>query len=267
MYGMAIYQLEVVLRSGRVAQGVLLVIIGILTVYALEKAKKRPEAIKVRKIPAIDAFEEAVGRATEMGRPVFYTPGMSGLGSLTTLSALSILDYVARLTARYNVPIIVANRNWVVYQVAEGIVKNAYLAEGKADQFNPEMVRYIASWQFAFAAGCLGIFFRERPAANFYMGYYYAESLELAESGYRIGAVQIAGTTSTAQLPFFVAACDYVLIGEELYAAAAFLARDPKIVGVLLAHDLSKILTLAIILIGAIAITAGSTIILDILSK
>jgi len=258
---------EILLREGRVAQGIVLLIIAILTIFALERAKRSPEKITVRKIPAVDAMEEAVGRATEMDRPVFYTPGMSGLSSLATLSALSILGYVARLTARYNVPIIVANRNWIVYQVAEGIVKQAYMSEGKPDQFSPEMVRYISSWQFGFTAGCLGIFQRERPAANFYMGYFYAESLELAESGYRIGAIQVAGTTSTAQLPFFVAACDYVLIGEELYAAAAYVTRDPRILGVLYAHDLGKLFVIAITLIGALAITAGSNFVIELLSK
>lgn len=265
MYWLEISQ--IILREGRVAQGILLLIIGILTIFAMERAKRVPEKITVRKIPAVDAFEEAIGRATEMDRPVFFTPGMSGLGSLPTLSALSILGYVARLTARYNVPIIVANRNWIVYQVAEGIVKQAYMAEGKPDQFAPEMVRYISSWQFGFTAGCLGIFQRERPAANFFMGYFYAESLELAESGYRIGAIQVAGTTATVQLPFFIAACDYVLIGEELYAAAAYVSRDPKILGVLYAHDLGKLLVIAITLIGALAITAGSNAIIELLSK
>jgi len=63
---------------------------------------------------------------------------------------------------------------------------------------------------------------REKPAANFFMGMFYAESLILAETGNRTGAIQIAGTDADTQLPFFITACDYTLMGEELYAASAY---------------------------------------------
>ncbi|MEM2813456.1 MAG: DUF6754 domain-containing protein [Candidatus Methanomethylicia archaeon] len=260
-------QIEFRVISGRMAQGVMLIILGALTIFAIEFSKRRPEKVRVRKIPAVEAVDEAIGRATEMGRPVFFTPGMHGIGDLNTLAALSILGDVARKTARYGIPIIVANRYYTVYMAAEGIVKQAYAAEGKADMYQPEMVRFIASEQFAFASGILGIFQRERPAANFFLGYFYAESLELAEAGYNIGAIQIAGTTATVQMPFFVAACDYALIGEELYAAAAYITRDPKIIGVLFAHDIGRYIALVMLLIGIIAICSGSRFILDLLAK
>lgn len=154
-------QIEFRVISGRMAQGVMLLILGALTIFALEFSKRRPEKVRVRKIPAVEAVDEAIGRATEMGRPVFFTPGMHGIGDLNTLAALSILGDVARKTARYGIPIIVANRYYTVYMATEGIVKQAYAAEGKADMYQPEMVRFIASEQFAFASGVLGIFQRE----------------------------------------------------------------------------------------------------------
>ena len=260
-------QIEFRVISGRMAQGFLLLIFGILTIFALELSKRRPEKVKVRKIPAVEAIDEAIGRATEMGRPIFFSPGMSGIGVLETLAALSILSDVARKTARYGIPLIVANRYYTVYMAAEGIVKQAYTMEGKADMYQPEFVRFIASEQFAYAQGCLGIFQREKPAANFFLGYFFAESLELAEAGYNIGAIQVAGTTSTVQLPFFVAACDYVLLGEELYAAAAYVTRDPKIIGVLFAHDLGKYISFILLIVGIALITAGSRFLLDLLAK
>lgn len=260
-------QIEFRIIPGRMAQGIMLMILGALTIFALEFSKRRPEKVRVRKIPAVDAVDEAIGRATEMGRPVFFSPGMHGIGDLNTLAALSILSDVARKTARYGVPIIVGNRYYTVYMAAEGIVKQAYAAEGKADMYQPEMVRYIADAQFAYASGVLGIFQRERPAANFFLGYFYAESLEIAEAGYNIGAIQIAGTTATVQMPFFVAACDYVMLGEELYAAAAYITRDPKIIGVLFGHDIGKYISLTLLLLGIIAISAGSRFLLDLLAR
>ena len=74
---------------------------------------------------------------------------------------------------------------------------------------------YLSEEQFAFTAGVDGIMLREKPAANLYLGSFFAESLILAETGFQTGAVQIAGTANIHQLPFFVVACDYTLIGEE----------------------------------------------------
>ena len=97
---------------------------------------------------------------------------------------------------------------------------------------------------------------RERPAANFFMGYYYAESLLLAETGASTGAIQIAGTDSPNQLPFFITTCDYTLIGEELYAASAYLSREPLLLGSLKGQDLGKALMMLLILIQTIIFVA-----------
>src|SRR5438552_3807303 len=93
---------------------------------------------------------------------------------------------------------------------------------------------------------------RERPAANLLLGAFFAESLRLAETGHETGAIQIARTANVHQLPFFVVACDYTLIGEELYAASAYLSGDPKLIGSLKGGDLLKIVAIATIVIGCI---------------
>jgi hypothetical protein len=99
---------------------------------------------------------------------------------------------------------------------------------------------------------------RERPAANFLIGSFFAESLIFAETGQGIGAIQIAGTADLAQLPFFVAACDYTLIGEELYAASAYLSREPVLMGSIKAQDIVKAALLAVMGVGIIAYGFGS---------
>jgi hypothetical protein len=106
--------------------------------------------------------------------------------------------------------------------------------------------------QFAYTAAVTGTMVRERPAANFLIGSFYAESLLLAETGQASGAIQIAGTAEVAQLPFFVCACDYTLIGEELYAAGAYLSRDPAMLGSIKGQDWTKAAVGLLILLGAI---------------
>ena len=71
------------------------------------------------------------------------------------------------------------------------------------------------------------------------------------------GAIQIAGTDADHQLPFFVTTCDYTLIGEELYAASAYLSREPIQVGTLLGQDIGKALILCVLGVGTVLATLG----------
>ena len=111
--------------------------------------------------------------------------------------------------------------------------------------------------QFAYAAAVDGIMVREKPATVFLLGAFFAESLILAETGNYIGAIQIAGTARPAQLPFFIAACDFTLIGEELFAASAYLSGEPMQLGSLKGQDVGKALTKIVIVIGALSATIG----------
>ena len=98
---------------------------------------------------------------------------------------------------------------------------------------------------------------RERPATNFLLGYFAGESLILAETGAATGAIQIAGTDATAQLPFFVVACDYTLIGEEMYAASAYISREPLSVGALKGQDVGKVVLILTLIVGTILSLLG----------
>jgi hypothetical protein len=209
----------------------------------------------IRRIPGLDAVEEAIGRATEMGKPVLYVPGIQDIRDIQTIASMVILGNVAKITAKYDTPLIVPVANAVVMSAAEERVKAAYLEAGRPDSYNPDNIRYLSDEQFAYTAGVTGIMMRERPAANIYMGSFYAESLMLAETGFSTGALQVAGTAQVAQLPFFVVACDYTLIGEELYAASAYLSREPMLLGSLNAADYMKALLVAAIVIGSLLLT------------
>jgi hypothetical protein len=136
-----------------------------------------------------------------------------------------------------------------VLQVAQETIKGAYAVAGRPDAFNSDMAFFVSDRQFAFAAGVSGIMARRRPAAVFLLGVFFAEALLLAEAGANVGAIQIGGTDQDAQLPFFVTACDYTLIGEELYAAGAYLSRDPKLLGTLKGQDGFKAVVMVLIVI------------------
>jgi len=206
----------------------------------------------VRRIAGIDAIEEAIGRATEMGRSVLYIPGVQDIDDIQTVAGLVILESVAKIAARYETPITVPVSYPIPYTIAEEMVKSGYLNAGKPDRYDPNSVRFVSPEQFAYVAAITGIMLRDKPAAHIFMGSFYAESLMLAETGFATGAIQVAGTANVHQLPFFVVACDYTLLGEELYAASAYLSGEPKLVGSLKGADLLKVAVILVILVGCV---------------
>lgn len=207
----------------------------------------------IRRIAGLNAIDEAVGRATEMGRPVIMVPGISSPVNAKTMQAINIFAYVSRIAARFASPILVCCNDATVLTVCQEVIRDVYIQEGLADQYDVDSVRFITDRQFAFAAGVAGIILRERPAAAFLMGEFYAESLILAETANSVAAIQVASSTELTQTPFFIAACDYVLIGDEYYAASAFLTRQPVLVGSLVGQDWCKMTIAAMILIGLVA--------------
>jgi hypothetical protein len=224
----------------------------------------------IRKIPGLDTIDEAVGRATEMGKPIFFSPGLTEL-DISSLSALMILSRVSRLAARYNTRVISTIPSYMAYVMAEEICREAYVSEGKGELFDPSRDLHLIINQFPYAIGSAGIMHREKVAAVFLFGYFFAESLILAEAGNTVGAIQVAGSDSILQLPFFVVTCDYTIIGEELYAAGAYISKHPTMLASLVAQDRCKVLISIFVIIGSIFATlsakVGYNIILDLFGK
>ena len=230
-------------------------------VLVMIRRARSGEALYVRPIGGIDAVDEAIGRATEMGRPILFVPGISEASEVATIAAFTVLGRVAKRTAEYQTRLIVPNIYATVMIIAQEVIKAACMDAGRPESYNERDVFYVTSEQFPFTAAVNGIMLRERPATNFYLGKFYAESLILAETGFQAGSIQIAGTDELTQIPFFVAACDYTLMGEELYAASAYLSKDPLQLGTLKAQDWAKMIIALLLAAGILVTTLGSDVV------
>jgi hypothetical protein len=184
-----------------------------------------------------------------MGKSVLFVPGISDMDQVETVSGLILLGHVAETTAKYEAGLNVPVSKSIVMETGRETCREAYLRAGRPDLYYDDMVHYLTDDQFAYAAGVNGIMVREKPAACFYLGKFYAESLILAETGNSIGAIQIAGTGSPSQIPFFVTACDYTLIGEEFFTASAYLSKKPELLGSIKGQDIVKGLVMAAMVI------------------
>lgn len=232
------------------------VICGAVFLFVLLARNGMP--MKIRTIAGLKAVDEAVGRATEMGRPILYINGIQDMDDLQTVAGVTVLGHVAKTAAEYDAKIEVPTSRSLVMTAARETVQASYFTAARPDAYNPDLIYYVTDEQFGFVAYVSGMMTREKPAACFYMGAFFAESLILAETGNSVGAIQIAGTAQPSQLPFFVAACDYTLIGEEFFAASAYLSGQPDQLGSLKGQDVGKILVGILIIIGVTLATIAS---------
>ncbi|MCF7859473.1 MAG: hypothetical protein K9N07_09175 [Candidatus Cloacimonetes bacterium] len=237
-------------------------IFGFMVFFMIKQAKKGKE-LYIRPIAGIDEIDNAIGRATEMGRPILFVPGLSGISDVATLAGLSILGRVAKKAAEYDTRILVPVRDYIVLPIAQEVVKEAHYEAGRPDSHDKNSVFFITTSQFAFVAGVNGVMIREKTATNFYMGMFWAEALIMTETGNTTGAIQISGTDAVTQIPFFITTCDYTLIGEELYAASAYLAREPLQLGTLKAVDYTKFLIISFVIIGTLLSTVHATFLIN----
>ena len=225
---------------------------GLLT-YLFLARRGRP--IFMRRIAGLDKIDEAVGRAVEMGHPVFFVPGIGGLADPGTLTAFGLLERTATLCSRYGIRLCVATALPEMVPILVSIVREAYRAQGKAEEFIEEDIRFLPGWQFYFAVQAMGWMRREKIAASLLFGAFFAEALMLSETAQQLGAIQIAGTQQPMQIPFLIATCDYVLIVEEYLAAHAYIMREPVHVASIRTQDLVKGGLMVLAVVGVVSAT------------
>lgn len=229
-----------------------LVTIGMMTVvlYCIWRAY-RGKIAYVRRIAGVTAMEEAVGRATEMGKPVLFVLGYSNIQQIETHNAMSMLAYVAQLSARMRTKMITLLAMPDVYPLAEATLRQAYMSEGAPELFHPaEQLQFLSNDHVVFAAGVSRVVEEQLPGCVVFFGIYNFTALLLSEPGARLGIMQIAGEPNLFQMPFFVCTCDHTIIGEEYYAAGAYVNPDPKMRNSLLSQDLIKVMFIIVMIIG-----------------
>jgi hypothetical protein len=253
-----------ILEEGGFLGSVVLLLAFILTYYLYPKIKDGTLKATFRTIPTLEAIDEMVSRALEMGKAIHAYVGYDNLESIEgalTLAGIQITAHAIDKAAELGVTPIVTVRNPQHLHIFYDIFKEAYLLAGRSEEYDNALsnITYFAGRSAD--AHIIGIFERERPAVQFMFGSYHYETLLIANAATRTGAINLAGTSRQAQLPYLAAVSDYLLIGDEIFAAQAYLTREPLQLATIMASDIIKLFILAILLTGIIATTFGSDLI------
>ena len=170
---------------------------------------------------------------------MYFSPGLWGI-DIVTLQALAILTYIVRFAATHATRVIVGTADATLLPVAEESVREAYASRRDSRRPVPSGGRALRLGRPVRLRAGLGGDHGPRADgdATSTSAQFFAEALILTENGRALGAFRWPAAPDPTQIPFFIATCDYVVIGDEYYAASAYLTREPTLTGSLVGQDI-----------------------------
>jgi hypothetical protein len=232
---------------------VLLVFILTLLHHARAIAGKQP--INRRPLRGLSVIWQAVARGAETGRAIHLSPGSGAIGgrssTVETVAGLLAAERVATEAALNGAPLIASSGDAVAHLALRGTLRQSYQRAGLGQDYDSTTVQLLAHQDpMAYASGVSALYLRQKLEASQLIGGFGQEFLLAGEVGAQAGVPQLAGTAATTALPLAYLTADDTLIGEELYAAEAYLARTPAPQARLLTQDaLRTVIILAIVIL------------------
>ncbi|MCS7260633.1 MAG: hypothetical protein NZ765_07620 [Anaerolineae bacterium] len=243
-------------ETQRILLGWLLIFIALLVVGRQRAGRWLPA--EWRTILAFERLHDAVRRAVEQGRALHITLGRGGLWSgmaMDSLASVEVLMPVTKLLSWTGQMPLVTSGDATLHLLAEDQVHRVRRSQAIGlSQAKPD-VRWLTATPAVYAAGVMGILAREPVEVNVMAGFFGAEYLLMGEAGVQRVGTQLGGASELSTLPFVVATSRAALLGEELYAAGAYLAHKPWHLGSLWAQDGLRWLIMLGILAGVIVNT------------
>lgn len=230
----------------------LVIFLGSMIVFAVA-GKNRPGQ-NLREISAFSRLGKAIGLAVEAGRRLHISlgwGGVSGVQGASGLLGLSVVDRIARLASISDRPPVVTSGEGTLGILTQDKLSSTYRAIGEARQYDSGQGRVSGLTPFSYAAGVLPNLYDEQVSATVLAGHFGSEVALIADASERSDGLTLAGSDSIQAQAILIAAAQEPLIGEELYAAGAYVNAGPLHASSLRAQDIFRWVLIVIILIGS----------------
>lgn len=246
-----------ILVDGRLSGLLLLLLLLGLMLFYMDRAKKG-KLETVRKLAPIEALEEAVGRAIELGKPVLTTYSFEDSFSAPNMVGLESVRYVSKQAAAKGGKVLVGVGAARTLPIAVENYRLGCVEGGAPELFDDRNVYFFTQQQWAYSSGVIGLMNRERPAACTFIGPFLVEGIHLGIASRRIGTISIGGNTSYSMGAFMFVTMDYLLLGEEMFAASAYMSGDPILISNITVEDIIKWVLGIVILVGTVVALIGT---------
>lgn len=237
----------------------LLIFSGVLLLGITLLRRKYPGAL--RRIDAYERLNKSVGLAVESGTRLHISLGRGNLFTTRGASALAGLAMLRKLTERTSLsdrPPIVTSGDASLAILAQDTLQSGYRAAGAQDQYRFSTGRLTGLTPFAYAAGTIPVARDENVSANVFMGDFGAESALLVEAAERENSTLIAASDNISAQSVFYASSQDPLIGEELFAAGAYVGAGASHEASLVVQDVLRWGIIIAIAIGSLLKFVGA---------
>ncbi len=214
----------------------------------------------MRDIPGLDQLPQAVGEAVESGRRLHIAIGSGSLGgqdTSTTLAGLSAAGQIAAVAVVGDRPPLITSADGASMVLAYDLLAEAHKGANASERFDPNAARVVGLSPESYAAGALVLPKDERLSGTVLLGAAGPEAALIADANSRAGLTTIAGVDRVAAQAALFAVADHPVLGEDVFAAGAYISRRPALLASLQAQDWMRLLVIAGIGIGVLVKTMG----------
>lgn len=230
-----------------------LICLGLIIFFVFyERAQAK---ISLRTIQAFDHFRREIELAVEAGRRLHISLGRGSINELRGGSAfigLTILDRCARAASNSDRPPVVTSGDSVITILSQDSLQQTYHSLLTEERYDPTNARLTGLSPMAYATGAMPAIQDEQVSANIFAGHFGAEVALLTEASERSQSLTMAGSDSLPAQAVLYATSDEPLLGEELYAAGAYLGAGAVHEASLHMQDIVRWVLVVAIVIGAI---------------
>lgn len=201
--------------------------------------------IVLRPLTGFERLEGQVGQAIESGRRLHISLGRAtlvGAAATTSIAVTKFLTYLSKDSCANNTPPLVTVGDGTLLPLAEHQIREAYEAAGRSYQYRPETAQFVAQDRDAFAyAGGVSSELQQNPVlSNVLAGHFGPELALMAESANRQQVQQVIASDDPSALAIGMAATDHLIVGEEMFAAGAYLEKHPGQLAALQVQDIAR---------------------------
>lgn len=233
----------------------IIIVVSTFLLFIITLWKRRSPA-NLREIPALTRLYRTLGLSMEDGTRLHISLGHGSLLDAhggSALAGLAMLRHIVERTSVSDQPSVASAGDPALGLLAQDTLQAGYQAAGAEELYVPTTGRVTGLSPFGFAAGAMNISQNENVSANIMVGHFGPEAALLAEASDRESVVMIGASDDlTGQAVLFANTQD-AMIGEELFAAGAYLGAGVSHVASLTVQDILRWVVILILLGGAAA--------------
>lgn len=244
---------NILISPGAVGLAFVVIFFFLMIIFAVV-GRNRPGQ-HLRDIPAFSRLGRAIGLAVEAGKRMHITLGWGGITDLRGASALiglTILERIARLASISDRPPVATSGDGILGVLSQDTLSGTYKAIGAGFQYNPTTGRVSGLTPVSYSAGTIPVIYDEQVSATVLAGHFGSEAALITDAAERNDSLTLAGSDSITAQAVFAASAQEPLIGEELFAAGAYINAGPIHASSLRAQDIFRWVLVIAILAGAI---------------